>query len=108
MAEENDEISHTGDLVLSNTSDIQESDVNTCYVTFIHSVNMDFNTDLLRLKICPVASRRRMEVTASFVQRHSATTFTSRIRFHSSGLPSACERQRITYENTAYQSLAIR
>jgi hypothetical protein len=42
--------------------------------------------------MCPsLTSRRRMEATASLVQRHSATTFTSSRCLHSSGLPSARE-----------------
>jgi hypothetical protein len=68
-------------------------------VMFIYtgSSNSD-NTDLLRLKICPsLTSRRRMEATASLVQRHSATTFTSSRCLHSSGLPSASERHCVIF-----------
>jgi hypothetical protein len=61
------------------------------------------NTDLLRLKICPsLTSRRRMEATASLVQRHSATTFTSSRCLHSSGLPSGRERHRVIFSSSRY------
>jgi hypothetical protein len=66
------------------------------------SSNSD-NTDLLRLKICPsLTSRRRMEATASLVQRHSATTFTSSRCLHSSGLPSARERHCVIFSGSYY------
>lgn len=67
------------------------------------------NTDLLRLKICPsLMSRRRMEATASLVQRHSATTFTSSRCLHSSGLPSARERHYVLFSTGVWLSLAAK
>lgn len=65
------------------------------------SSNID-NTHLLRLKICPSTLRQRMEATASLVQRHSATTFTSSRCLHSSGLPSARERHCAIFSSSYY------
>ena len=54
-------------------------------------------TDLLMLNMCPSWTLRRcIEATASFVQRHRATTFTSNRCLHSSGLPSERQRQSET------------
>jgi hypothetical protein len=68
-------------------------------------------TDLLRLNICPSLTLRRcIDATASLVQRHRATTFTSNRCLHSSGLPSVKQRRGIVMSavaSTVSQTLAL-